>query len=73
MDKRWGSCTSANNIILNLEAMKLPFTLIDYLIVHDLCHTKVKNHTKEFWAEISKHISNWKKLDTKMAGMGCNG
>lgn len=70
MEKRWGSCTPANNIILNLEAMKLPFTLIDYLIVHELCHTRIKNHTKEFWAEVSKHISNWKELDGRMAGMG---
>lgn len=70
MNKRWGSCTSANNIIINLEAMKLPFTLIDYLIVHELCHTKIKNHTKEYWAEVSKHIPNWKVLDAKMAGMG---
>ena len=69
LDKRWGSCTAANNIIINLEAIKLPFSLIDYLIVHELVHTKVKNHSKEFWAELSKHIPNWKELDEKMYGM----
>ncbi|MFT4603088.1 MAG: putative metal-dependent hydrolase [Arenicella sp.] len=67
--KRWGSCTAANNIIINTEAMKLPFSLIDYLIVHELTHTKVKSHSKEFWAELSKHIPNWKDLDEKMYGM----
>jgi predicted metal-dependent hydrolase len=34
-----------------------------------LVHTKIKNHSKEFWAELSKHIPNWKDLDSKMYGM----
>lgn len=69
LDKRWGSCTPSNNILINIDAIKLPFSLIDYLIVHELVHTKVKNHSKEFWAELSKHIHNWKELDEKMYGM----
>lgn len=68
-EKRWGSCTPANNILINIDAVKLPFSLIDYLIVHELVHTKIKNHSKEFWAELSKHILNWKELDDKMYGM----
>jgi predicted metal-dependent hydrolase len=69
LDKRWGSCTPSNNISINIDAIRLPFSLIDYLIVHELVHTKIKNHSKEFWAELSKHISNWKELDDKMYGM----
>ncbi|MEP5256164.1 MAG: YgjP-like metallopeptidase domain-containing protein [Winogradskyella arenosi] len=69
LDKRWGSCTPTNNIIINIEAIKLPYTLIDYLIVHELVHTKVKSHSKEFWAELSKHIEHWKELDERMYGM----
>lgn len=69
LEKRWGSCTATNKIIINLEAIKLPYSLIDYLIVHELVHTKFKNHSKEFWAELSKHIPNWKELDEKMYGM----
>ena len=69
MEKRWGSCTETNNIILNTEVVKLPFTLIDYVIIHELCHTRVKNHSKEFWAELSRHVPNWKELDEKVAGM----
>ena len=62
LEKRWGSCTPTNNILINIDAIKLPFSLIDYLIVHELVHTKIKNHSKEFWAELSKHIQtgrNW--------------
>lgn len=69
LEKRWGSCTATNNILINIDAIKLPFSLIDYLIVHELIHTKIKNHSKEFWAELSKHIHNWKELDEKMYGM----
>lgn len=69
LDKRWGSCTPSNTIIINVDAVKLPYSLIDYLIVHELVHTKIKSHSKEFWAELSKHIPNWKELDEKMYGM----
>jgi predicted metal-dependent hydrolase len=66
MTCRWGSCTPTNRIILNTDAIKLPFTLIDYLIIHELTHTKVKDHSKTFWRELSKHIRNWRSLDDKM-------
>lgn len=69
LEKRWGSCTDTNNIIINTEAIKLPFSLIDYLLVHELCHTKIKNHSKEFWAELSRHMPNWRELDEQMYGM----
>lgn len=69
LEKRWGSCTPANNIIINYNAIKLPFSLIEYLVVHELVHTKIKSHSKEFWAELSKYIVNWKELDEKMYGM----
>jgi predicted metal-dependent hydrolase len=69
LEKRWGSCTPTNNILINTDAVKLPYSLIDYLIVHELVHTQIKNHTKEFWAELSKHISKWKDLDKQMYGM----
>ncbi len=69
MDKRWGSCTPSNKIHINFNAVRLPFSLIDYLIVHELVHIKHKSHSKEFWAELSKFIPNWKALDNQMLGM----
>lgn len=69
LEKRWGSCTPDNTIILNYNAVKLSYSLIEYLVVHELVHTKIKNHSKEFWAEVSKHIPDWKELDEKMYGM----
>ncbi|MGY3214039.1 M48 family metallopeptidase [Mucilaginibacter sp. HD30] len=69
LTKRWGSCTDTNNIIINIDTVKLPFSLIDYVIVHELVHTKIKNHSKEYWAEVSKYIGNWKELDEKIYGL----
>lgn len=69
LEKRWGSCTNTDNILINYLAIKLPFSLIDYLIVHELCHTVEKSHSKRFYSILSKHLTNWKRLDEKMWGM----
>jgi predicted metal-dependent hydrolase len=66
MEKSWGSCTPTNTILLNPDVIKLPYSLIDYVLMHELCHTKVKDHSKEYWAELNKHMANWKELDARI-------
>ena len=51
---RWGSCSVVNNINLNLNLMRLPDDLIDYVILHELVHTEIKNHSPAFWNRLSE-------------------
>lgn len=56
---RWGSCNSYGNIILNYRVVMLPPAIIDYVIVHELCHLVELNHSKRFWDNVEKYLPNY--------------
>jgi len=66
MKTRWGSCTHLNNINLNIGLIALTDELMDYVILHELVHTKVKNHSKEFWDELGGIIYNPKSFNREL-------
>jgi predicted metal-dependent hydrolase len=64
---KWGSCSAKNNINLNINLARLPDELRDYVILHELVHTRFKNHSKKFWAELDKVIGkSAKELSKKL-------
>tara|TARA_B110000305_G_scaffold164141_1_gene181524 strand:- start:1449 stop:2159 length:711 start_codon:yes stop_codon:yes gene_type:complete len=63
---RWGSCSFDNNINLSLHLMRISNELIDYVILHELVHTKVKNHSSKYWETLEKHCPNSKILDKEL-------
>jgi len=56
LKSRWGSCSQANNINLNLHLMRLPSELIDYVILHELTHTRIRDHSSQFWQVLEKML-----------------
>lgn len=55
----WGSCSHKNNINLNVKLILLPEQLRDYIILHELVHLKVKNHSSKFWQELSHYSPDY--------------
>ncbi|HSX34034.1 MAG TPA: SprT family zinc-dependent metalloprotease [Candidatus Saccharimonadales bacterium] len=66
MKSRWGSCSAQQEIILNLFLMQLPWHLIDYVLMHELTHTKVMQHGAPFWQEMERHVPHAKRLRKEM-------
>lgn len=58
---RWGSCNNRGELSFNYLLMMLPTYVIDYVIVHELCHLQHLNHSKEFWKIVAKHFPQYAK------------
>ena len=63
---RWGSCSTKININLNANLLHLPSDLMDYVLLHELVHTRVKNHSKDFWDELETVVPNARQVDRKL-------
>ena len=63
---RWGSCSTKDNINLNANLLHLPSELIDYVLLHELVHTRVKNHGPDFWNELDTVVPNAKQVDQRL-------
>lgn len=66
MEKRWGYCTIDGKIFLNPVLICAPRCCIEYVITHEMCHLVYRNHTKAFYALLSKEMPHWEKWKNKL-------
>ena len=58
---RWGSCSTKGNLNFNCLLMLTPDYVIDYIVVHELCHLREMNHSEKFWAEVEKIMPDYQR------------
>ena len=67
---KWGSCSSSKNLSFNYKLMKVSINIIDYIILHELTHTKIMNHSKSFWENIEKICPKYKEYQNWLNDYG---
>ena len=64
LKNRWGSMTKEGSINLNVNLLKAPEDIIDYIILHELCHLKIKEHSHHYWDYVHRYMPDYQeKID----------
>jgi hypothetical protein len=69
MKKQWGSCSPDGKIHLNPSLIRAPSDCIDYVIAHEICHVRERNHGKRFYELLEQAMPNWEHVKTRLDGM----
>ena len=67
---RWGSCSSKGNLNFNCLLALVPEAVLDYIIVHELCHRRHMNHSPVFWAEVARLLPDYPQARTWLRDKG---
>ncbi|MCB0327022.1 MAG: M48 family metallopeptidase [Bdellovibrionales bacterium] len=62
----WGSCSDLKNLNFNIRLLFLPIDLVEYVFLHELCHTQHLNHSKQFWDLVHSFEPNYKKMENRL-------
>lgn len=65
---KWGSCSYIQNISLNLKLVHFPLKFLHYVIIHEVCHLKEKNHGKKFWDLVRKYCEDYREIRKELKG-----
>lgn len=69
---RWGSCSTKGNLNFNCLLMLTPDYVIDYIVVHELCHLREMNHSEKFWAKVEKIMPDYQRAELWLKQNGGN-
>lgn len=58
---RWGSCSSTGDISYNWKIIVAPHKVVDYIVIHELCHLREQNHSPRFWRHVERYAPDWKE------------
>ena len=72
MQRRWGSCLNREKILLNPKLIHVPKECIDYVVIHELCHVRYKNHDARFWQYLSEKCPKWETLKDRLETIGAD-
>lgn len=67
---RWGSCSARGAISLNWRLLQAAPEIFDYVVVHELCHLRVPNHSPRFWAEVARVLPDYRNTRTRLRQFG---
>lgn len=66
MTRQWGSCSPSGRLTLNPWLVAAPREAIDYVLLHELCHLKHHNHSRNFYATLSRHLPRWEEIKARL-------
>lgn len=69
MSRQWGSCSPKGRIALNIGLVHVPNECIDYVVLHELIHLKVHNHSRSFYRVLDVHLPDWQRRKSRLDAM----
>lgn len=69
MKVQWGSCSPSGRLTLNPLLVKAPRECVDYVMLHELCHLRHHNHSKDFYKVLDRYMPRWREIKDRLDGM----